>query len=187
MDVEKCFVPCVMPVTKFRLKGSQTKSKKKNHFFSSNLNVIQNSYPLLPSSGPRDRDNNYGGRPGYYDEGFLAIQHAVDMSIIEYFTGKNPDVFFSVEMQRMPYPPFIDDNYLVALQAWLPFVLLLSYIYPAINIVKSVVYEKERKLKESMKMMGLQNWLHWSAWFIKSFMFLATSTVFITVLLCTHW
>lgn len=50
-------------------------------------------------------------------------------------------------MQRMPYPPFIDDTYLVALQAWLPFVLLVSYIYPAINIVKSVVYEKEKKLK----------------------------------------
>ena len=47
----------------------------------------------------------------------------------------------------MPYPPFIDDTYLVALQAWMPFVLLVSYIYPAINIVKSVVYEKEKKLK----------------------------------------
>ncbi|KAK8753744.1 hypothetical protein OTU49_001413 [Cherax quadricarinatus] len=172
---------------KIRLKGSLRSSKKKNPFLPPPQWYTELSYPLFQVPGPRDRDNNYGGRPGYYDEGFLAIQHAVDMSIIEYFTGKNPDVFFSVEMQRMPYPPFIDDNYLVALQAWLPFVLLLSYIYPAINIVKSVVYEKERKLKESMKMMGLQNWLHWSAWFIKSFMFLATSTVFITVLLCTHW
>lgn len=53
----------------------------------------------------------------------------------------------SVEMQRMPYPKYIDDKYLVALQSWLPFVLLISYIYPAINIVKSVVYEKEKKLK----------------------------------------
>ena len=50
-------------------------------------------------------------------------------------------------MQRMPYPPFIDDKYLVALQAWLPLILLLSYLYPAVNIVKSVVYEKEKRLK----------------------------------------
>lgn len=53
-------------------------------------------------------------------------------------------------MQRMPYPKYIDDKYLVALQSWLPFVLLISYIYPAINIVKSVVYEKEKKLKVSV-------------------------------------
>lgn len=47
----------------------------------------------------------------------------------------------------MPYPPYIDDTYLVALQAWLPLIILLSYLYPAINIVKDVVHEKENKLK----------------------------------------
>ena len=54
-------------------------------------------------------------------------------------------------MQRMPYPAFIDDKYLVALQAWLPLILLLSYLYPAVNIVKSVVYEKEKRLKVCKK------------------------------------
>nr|XP_045614978.1 phospholipid-transporting ATPase ABCA3-like isoform X2 [Procambarus clarkii] len=172
---------------KIRLKGSLRSSEKRNPFLPPPQWYTELSYPLFQVPGPRDRDKNNGGRPGYYDEGFLAIQHAVDMSIAEYFSGLNPDRFYAVQMQRMPYPAFIDDNYLVALQAWLPFVLLVSYIYPAINIVKSVVYEKEKKLKESMKMMGLQNWLHWSAWFIKSFMFLATTTAFITILLCIHW
>ena len=50
-------------------------------------------------------------------------------------------------MQRMPYPPYIDDTYLVALQAWLPLILLLSFLYPAVNVVKNVVYEKENRLK----------------------------------------
>ncbi|KAG7167085.1 ATP-binding cassette sub-family A member 3-like 1 [Homarus americanus] len=168
---------------KIRLKGSLRSFTKRNPFLPPPQWYTELSYPLYQVPGPRDRTNNHGGRPGYYTEGFLALQHAVDMAIAEYFTGTNPDVHYVVEMQRMPYPPFIDDKYLVALQAWLPFVLLLSYIYPAINIVKSVVYEKEKKLKESMKMMGLQNWLHWLAWFTKTFMFLATSTVFITILL----
>lgn len=172
---------------KIRLKGSQRASKKRNPFLPPPQWYTELSYPLFQVPGPRSRTKNNGGRPGYYDEGFLALQHAVDMSIAEYFTGKDPSSTYTVKMQRMPYPPFIDDTYLVALQAWLPFVLLVSYIYPAINIVKSVVYEKEKKLKESMKIMGLQNYLHWSAWFLKSFMFLATSTVLITILLCTHW
>ena len=38
-------------------------------------------------------------------------------------------------------------QYLVALQGWLPLILLLSYLYPAVNIVKNVVHEKERRLK----------------------------------------
>ncbi|XP_071520079.1 phospholipid-transporting ATPase ABCA3 [Panulirus ornatus] len=172
---------------KIRLKGSLRSGKKRNPFLPPPQWYTELSYPLFQVPGPRDREKNHGGRPGYYDEGFLAIQHAVDMAVAEYFGPVHPDTHYALKMQRMPYPAFIDDKYLVALQAWLPFVLLVSYIYPAINIVKNVVYEKEKKLKESMKMMGLQNWLHWSAWFIKSIMFLATSTIIITILLCTHW
>ena len=33
-----------------------------------------------------------------------------------------------------------------------------------------------------MKMMGLSNWLHWTAWFIKYFLFLLVSVVIMTVL-----
>lgn len=68
------------------------------------------------------------------------------MALAQYLSGgKEPQV--NVAMGRMPYPPYIDDKYLVALQAWLPLILLLSYLYPAVNIVKNIVYEKEKKLK----------------------------------------
>lgn len=183
-------VPDTLPddiAYKIRLKGSLRSGKKRNPFAPPPQWFTEVSYPLFQVPGPREREKNEGGRPGYYDEGFLTIQHAVDMAITEYISGKDPSASISVEMQRMPYPKYIDDKYLVALQSWLPFVLLISYIYPAINIAKSVVYEKEKKLKESMKMMGLQNWMHWMAWFIKSFLFLSTTTLLITILLCTRW
>jgi hypothetical protein len=35
--------------------------------------------------------------------------------------------------------------------------------------------------KESMKMMGLSNWLHWTAWFIKYFLFLLISVAIETI------
>lgn len=34
--------------------------------------------------------------------------------------------------------------------------------------------------QESMKMMGLKNWLHWSAWIVKYFIFMLVSVVFFT-------
>jgi len=52
-----------------------------------------------------------------------------------------------VRIQRFPYPPYLEDKYLFALQVWLPLLIMLSFIYPALNITKSVVYEKEKKLK----------------------------------------
>ena len=38
--------------------------------------------------------------------------------------------------------------------------------------------------QESMKMMGLNNWLHWSAWFIKYFLFLFVSVALMTLFFC---
>jgi ATP-binding cassette subfamily A (ABC1) protein 3 len=54
---------------------------------------------------------------------------------------------YDIKLQRFPYPAFIDDKFLFALQGWLPLIILLSFIYPVINITKSVVYEKEKRLK----------------------------------------
>lgn len=38
-----------------------------------------------------------------------------------------------------------------------------------------------------MKIMGLPNWLHWSAWFVKTFSFVLVSVILIVILLKVHW
>ncbi len=50
-------------------------------------------------------------------------------------------------MQRMPYPPYLDDGFILVLQNQLPFIILLSFMLVAPQIVKEVVLEKEGRLK----------------------------------------
>lgn len=38
-----------------------------------------------------------------------------------------------------------------------------------------------------MKIMGLSNWLHWTAWFLKTFIFLLISCILIVALLKIRW
>lgn len=90
-------------------------------------------------------------------------------------------------MQRFPYPGWTDDPLLVALESFVGLMLLLSFNYSSINIIKSVTIEKERQIKEAMKIMGLPNWLHWMAWFLKAFVFLLISIILITILLTVAW
>nr|XP_029501234.1 ATP-binding cassette sub-family A member 3-like [Oncorhynchus nerka] len=89
-----------------------------------------------------------------------------------------------VVLRRFPFPPFIYDVFILAIQNQLPLLLVLSLTYTSLNIVRAVVQEKERKLKEYMRMMGLSNWLHWMAWFLMFFLFLAISMFFVTLLFC---
>lgn len=65
--------------------------------------------------------------------------------------------------------------------------ILLSFVYPFINMIKFITTEKEKQLKESMKIMGLPSWLHWTAWFCKCFTYLFFSTGVMLILLKAHW
>uniref|UniRef100_A0A8C5A8T7 ABC transporter domain-containing protein n=1 Tax=Gadus morhua TaxID=8049 RepID=A0A8C5A8T7_GADMO len=144
-------------------------------------------FPLFQLPGPREQYDKDGGTPGYFREGFLAVQHAVDRAIMRSYNRTTAAALLAqtrVVMSRFPYPAFIYDVFILAIQNQLPLLLVLSFTYTSLNIVRAVVQEKERKLKEYMRMMGLSNWLHWSAWFLMFFLFISISVFFVTVLLC---
>ncbi|KAL1395380.1 hypothetical protein pipiens_011301, partial [Culex pipiens pipiens] len=100
----------------------------------------------------------------------------------------NSSIFAGVEfddsLARYPYPPHEDDPVLAMLEQVLPWIMLFSFFYPCIVMVKHITAEKEKQLKESMKIMGLSSWLQWSAWFAKNMLLLMISISLITVLLC---
>ena len=56
-----------------------------------------------------------------------------------------------------------------------------------LNLSQELVLEKETRIREYMLMMGLQQWVLWTTWFIKQLLFLSTSTLVVTLLLkvCT--
>uniref|UniRef100_A0A8C4LDU7 ATP binding cassette subfamily A member 3 n=1 Tax=Equus asinus asinus TaxID=83772 RepID=A0A8C4LDU7_EQUAS len=144
-------------------------------------------FPLFPNPGPREPASPDGGEPGYIREGFLAVQHAVDRAIMQYHANASTRQLFeklTVIAKRFPYPPFISDPFLVAIQYQLPLLLMLSFTYTSLTIIRAVVQEKEKKLKEYMRMMGLSSWLHWSAWFLLFFLFLLIAVSFMTLLFC---
>ncbi|KAF6122837.1 hypothetical protein HJG60_000032 [Phyllostomus discolor] len=144
-------------------------------------------FPLFPNPGPREPASPDGGEPGYIREGFLAVQHAVDRAIMQYHSNASTHQLFeklTVIVKRFPYPPFISDPFLVAIQYQLPLLLMLSFTYTSLTIIRAVVQEKEKKLKEYMRMMGLSSWLHWTAWFLLFFFFLLVTVSFMTLLFC---
>uniref|UniRef100_A0A667IEI3 ABC transporter domain-containing protein n=1 Tax=Lynx canadensis TaxID=61383 RepID=A0A667IEI3_LYNCA len=146
-------------------------------------------YPPNPSQEPRALGHSDGGLPGYSNEGFLAIQHALDKAIMHYHAHNGTTEMFeglSVLVKRFPHGAHIQDRLLVTLQNEFPLLLMLSFICIELIIINSIALEKEKKLKEYMCMMGVDNWQHWAAWFIVSFVSALLAVSFMTVLFCTQ-
>ncbi|XP_052859969.1 phospholipid-transporting ATPase ABCA3-like [Anopheles cruzii] len=140
-------------------------------------------FPAFQIAGARERERDDGGYPAnYYNESFIAVQSAVSRAIIleRDPTIQLPDIY----LNRFPYPPYYSDPLLTGFENLLPLIIVIAFFYTAINTVKYITVEKEKQLKEAMKIMGLPSWLHWSAWFVKCLVLLIVSISLIVVLLC---
>ncbi|XP_069128746.1 phospholipid-transporting ATPase ABCA1-like [Argopecten irradians] len=112
----------------------------------------------------------------YTTFGFSYIQDMVDHAIIRLQTANKQDT--GIELQMFPYPCYTEDKFVYAISRSLPLFLVLAWVLTVAMICKNVVYEKEKRLKEVMKIMGLGNLVHWVAWFINAFV-----VMFITIIL----
>lgn len=76
-----------------------------------------------------------------------------------------------------------DFRFTYAIEIVLPLLLVLAWILPVAMLCKNIVYEKEKRLKEVMRMMGLGNGVHWLAWFINAFVVMMFTMGLLVVLL----
>ena len=85
----------------------------------------------------------------YEEEGFLAMQRAIDKAIIQVLNTSSflPLRDIEVYLQRYPYPPYVEDFFILVSQYQLPFIIFLSFLVVAPNLAKDVVLEKERMIR----------------------------------------
>ncbi|XP_055488379.1 phospholipid-transporting ATPase ABCA1-like [Leucoraja erinacea] len=113
--------------------------------------------------------------------GFSYLQDIIEHAIIRTVTGNKEET--GVYIQQMPYPCYVDDLFLRVLSQSLPLFTTLAWIYSVAVIIKGIVYEKETRLKETMRIMGLSSGTLWLSWFISSLIPLLISAGLLVVIL----
>ncbi|XP_068455300.1 retinal-specific phospholipid-transporting ATPase ABCA4-like isoform X1 [Clinocottus analis] len=110
--------------------------------------------------------------------GFAYLQDMIEHGIIKLHTGQ--DWPLGVYVQQMPYPCYVDDLFMITLNRCFPIFMVLAWIYSVSMTVKSIVLEKELRLKETLKAMGVDNGVIWYTYFIDCFVMMTASTVLLT-------
>ncbi|XP_025893681.1 retinal-specific ATP-binding cassette transporter [Nothoprocta perdicaria] len=113
--------------------------------------------------------------------GFAYLQDMIEHGIIK--TQTSTEVPLGIYLQQMPYPCFVDDVFMITLNRSFPIFMVLAWVYSVSMTVKSIVLEKEMRLKEAMKNRGITNGVIWCTWFLDSFIVLAGSTFLLTALM----
>jgi len=85
----------------------------------------------------------------YRDEGFLAIQKAVDLSLISEVNPSFDPTKTNVgtQLKQYPFPPYLAAALTDIARHILPWFTPVSYIVTALTICQEIVLEKENKFK----------------------------------------
>uniref|UniRef100_A0A803TPX1 ATP binding cassette subfamily A member 12 n=1 Tax=Anolis carolinensis TaxID=28377 RepID=A0A803TPX1_ANOCA len=126
--------------------------------------------------------HNSASQSQIYSRAFVYIQDSIDRAIIELQTGKNAEEI-AVQVQAMPYPCYNKDMFLTSVTYSLPFTLMAAWILFIATFVKKLVQEKDLRLYEYMKMMGVNSSSHFFAWFIECATFLLITITFLIIIL----
>lgn len=86
-----------------------------------------------------------------------------------------------------PMPLLCASSFLRVMSRSMPLFMTLAWIYSVAVIIKGIVYEKEARLKETMRIMGLDNGILWFSWFISSLIPLLVSAGLLVVILKVRW
>ncbi|XP_053554781.1 glucosylceramide transporter ABCA12 [Bombina bombina] len=117
-----------------------------------------------------------------YSRGFVYLQDSIERAIIKLQTNKSLDTF-AAQFQPMPFPCYKKDDYLVSMSFSLPIAMMITWVLFVAAFVKKLVHEKDLRLHEYMKMMGVNSCSHFFAWFIESFsMLLITISILVMIL-----
>ncbi|KRZ97063.1 Retinal-specific ATP-binding cassette transporter [Trichinella sp. T8] len=128
---------------------------------------------------PRPRDRPFLDLRYLYF-GFSFMQDYIDSIILSMHVNKSA-ARFGIYAQQFPSNCHRIDTFIKAIERSMPMFMTLSWMFSVALILKNIVHEKQFRLKEFMKIMGLYNSAHWLAWFLQSFIMLLISSLMIVL------
>ncbi|KAL5018612.1 hypothetical protein ScPMuIL_004334 [Solemya velum] len=111
----------------------------------------------------------------YMYAGFSVLQTAVDIALIRSRTNRSDFPVPELSVQMMPKPEFQSDTSYIQIISSIYFILAYAPFIQYLTV--NLVAEKEKKIKEGMKMMGLRDSAFWLSW-------AAVYTIFIVLVTC---
>ncbi|XP_047570305.1 phospholipid-transporting ATPase ABCA3-like isoform X4 [Lutra lutra] len=130
-------------------------------------------FPEVPPVGPRNPLKNDGGDPGYIKEGFLLLQHIIDQAIMTYHNGEAAKQMLNgaiILVNRFPYPAYYMDPFWFNFSDLFPLIVILAFSLTELTLIRTIVSEKEKRLKEYQLMIGLSNAMLWASYFVSFFL-----------------
>ena len=98
---------------------------------------------------------------------YANVQRAFDQAILSRTTDRN--VRLSVSVKAFPFPAYATNLGSTFAAVFFGLVFVFAFVITVVVVVRSVAEERELRLREGMRIMGLSERAYWASWFITSY------------------
>jgi hypothetical protein len=138
------------------------------------------NYTTIPNTNEIVNYVSIGLNPGYqqyYLSGFLTLQRTINEFI---FSANQCDEDLSgIWSMPMPTAAYAQNPFFLQVGFLLGLTMVMAFLFPTSRLVKTLVEEKETRMRETLFILGVRGWSHWLSWLITSLVvfFVITATV----------
>jgi hypothetical protein len=123
----------------------------------------------------------------YYLSGFLTLQRTLNEFAFVRQDGDGTcinlvasNVTSDIWSMPMPTASYSQNTFYLAVGYLLGLTIVMAYLYPTSRLIKSMVEEKETRMKETLFILGVRPWAHWWSWLISSLLVFFIISVLLT-------
>ncbi|KAL7744179.1 hypothetical protein ACLKA6_009152 [Drosophila palustris] len=132
----------------------------------------------------RLNDPHTDGHICYVREGFIKIQKSVTENFLRLVSkSKIPNIV----LRRFPVDGRVQDPLLNYINRGLPLLIIIGYMFPAQILVWQIVDEKHRQMRLFLINMNIGNIIHFTTWFLKGYLYMFVSSLFVVLVIKVHW
>mmetsp|Transcript_4477 Transcript_4477/g.10555 ORF Transcript_4477/g.10555 Transcript_4477/m.10555 type:complete len:2546 (+) Transcript_4477:319-7956(+) len=114
----------------------------------------------------------------YYLSGYMTLQRTVNEFAMAQ-SGCDQDLS-SIMSMPMPTAAYSQNPFFTQVGYLLGLTMAMAFLYPTSRFIKTLVEEKETKMKETLLILGVRAWAHWMSWFLTSLLVFIVITVSVT-------
>ncbi|CAF1607738.1 unnamed protein product, partial [Adineta ricciae] len=135
------------------------------YYRAQTIKISKSEY--LWKRAPESFCQDYAGFQNYTNR-FLAIQYAIDISIIGYVTNKTNLFSKNVFFNHFGCPKAYDDQLNSIYESFVPIYFSMIFLITFMINIGYIVEERENKTKEYLRIYGLRTWINNFVWMCRS-------------------
>jgi len=150
---------------------------------------IRMNYTTLPNTNQIVNFVSIGLNTGYqryYLSGYLTLQRTLNEFAFSRTDNCTETNVTNIWSMPMPTGAYSQNAFFQAVGYLLGLTIAMAYLYPTSRTIKSMVEEKETRMKETLYILGVRPWAHWTSWLLTSLIVFAVTAILVTWILSSN-